>query len=187
MKISDLTGKEHDYWFKVATDYATKYGMTVDDFRVYDKSNCITFNSSHRNTYVFSNFYPCRLVYNGIYFHSSEQLYYYLCTSTKPELQALIMKQPNALAVKKLHIMKEDKNPDWTETRNQIMRTALQVKFNQCPEYRKALLETGDTDILEYAYWWDLYWGASTTKDSKYYVGINACGRLHMETRLKGK
>ena len=187
MKISDLTGDEYTYWFKIANEYATKYGMTVDDFRVYDKSNCITFNTANRSTYVFSNFYPCKLVYNGVYFHSTEQLYYYLCTTTKPELQRLIMELPNALAVKKLHISKDDRNADWVQTRNQIMRTVLQVKYEQCVEYRKALNDTGNKDILEYTYWWDLYWGAATTKKSNYYVGINALGRLHMELRETNK
>lgn len=182
-KILDLTGTESAYWTKVANDYAPKYTMQVNDFRVYEKGNCITFNSSNRNTYVFSNFYPCRLLYNGIYFNSSEQLYFYLCTTTKPEIQRLILEQPNALAVKKLHIDYSDRNPDFYQTRNKIMYTVLKVKFEQCPEYRKALLETGNKDILEFAYWWDLYWGAATTKNSKYYVGINALGRLHMLVR----
>lgn len=187
MKISNLTGNEQAYWMKAASVYSTKYGVTVDDFRVYDKGNCITFNTSNRDTYILSNFYPCRLSYNGVYFHSTEQLYYYLCTTTKPELQRLIMQQPNALAVKKLHIGYEDRDVDWVQNRNGIMRKALQIKFEQCPEYRNYLLSTGNKDILEYAYWWDLYWGAATTKNSDYYVGINALGRLHMELRFNNK
>lgn len=185
MKISDLTGIEHDYWSRVANDYSVKYGMTVNDFRVYDKTDCITFNSSNRNTYVLSNFYPCTLTYNGVNFHSSEQLYFYLCTSAKPDIQRLVMQQPNALAVKKLHLTIDDKNPDWVQARNQIMRTALRTKYEQCKEYRDFLTSTGEKDLLEYAYWWDLYWGTSTTKSSSYYVGINALGRLHMELRNK--
>ena len=184
-KISELTGTESAYWTKVANDYGPKYAMQVNDFRVYNKKDSITFNSSNRDTYLLSNFYPCTLAYNGVYFNSSEQLYYYLCTTTKPDVQALVMQQPNAIAVKKLHISYEDRNDDWVQTRNNIMRTALRIKFEQCPEYREYLLSTGDKDILEFAYWWDLYWGASTKKDSEYYVGVNALGRLHMEIRNK--
>jgi ribA/ribD-fused uncharacterized protein len=183
MKIKELTGTEQEYWQKVAGDYSVKYGMTVNDFRVYDKSNCITFNSSNRNTYVLSNLYPCTLTYDGTRFHSSEQLYFYLCTTTKPDIQRLVMQQPNAISVKKLHISAEDRNADWAQTRNKIMTTVLNVKYQQCPEYRNFLISTGDKDILEYAYWWDLYWGTSTTKNSNYYVGINALGRLHMLIR----
>lgn len=185
LKIRELKGNELDYWIKVANDYAAKYTMCVNDFRAYNKTDCITFNTSNRNTYIFSNFYPCKLRYNGLYFNSSEQLYYYLCTSTKPDIQRLVMQMPDALAVKKLHISYSDRNPDWTEQRNTIMRTCLETKFHQCKEYQTALLNTGNKDILEFAYWWDLYWGASTTKNSQYYVGINALGRLHMELRNK--
>lgn len=96
-KILDLTGTESAYWLNVANNYSGKYCVSIDDFRVYNKKDSITFNSSNR-------------------------------------------------------------------------------------EY---LLSTGDKDILEFAYWWDLYWGASTKKDSEYYVGVNALGRLHMEIRNK--
>lgn len=187
MKIEELVKTEQDYWQKVANDYAAKYAMTVSDFRVYDKTNCITFNSSKRNTYVLSNFYPCKLVYNGVNFHSSEQLYFYLCTTTKPDIQRLVMEQPNAISVKKLHLTADDRNHDWVQKRNQIMHTVLMVKYEQCKEYREFLMSTGEKDLLEYAYWWDLYWGASTTKNSNYYVGINALGRLHMEVRNNNK
>lgn len=187
MKISDLTGDEYTYWAKVANDYAAKYGMKVDDFRAYDKNNSITFNSYNKSTNVFSNFYPCKLQYNGINFHSAEQLFFYLCTTTKPDLQRLIMQQPNALAVKKLHIPDENLNADFEQTRIQIMRTVLQVKYNYCAEYRKALQESGDKDLIEYAFWWDLFWGATTNKTGKYYVGINAVGRLHMELRKNNR
>lgn len=185
MKITELTGTERDYWFRIADVYAVKYSVCIDDFRVYEKGKCITFNTRNSGNYILSNFYPCRLVYNGLSFHSSEQLYYYLCTTTKPELQRLIMEQPNALAVKKLHISYEDRDDDWVQNRIGIMRKVLQVKYEQCKEYRELLLTTGDKDVLEYCYWWDLYWGASTTKNSRYYVGVNALGRLHMENRIK--
>lgn len=183
MKIQDLTGTEQAYWTKAANDCAVKYNVTVDDFRVYSKQNSITFNTSNRNTYVLSNFYPCKLTYNGVNFHSAEQLYYYLCTTTRPDIQAVVMQQPNALAVKKLHISYTDRDADWVRNRNAIMLTVLQTKFEQCPEYRNYLLSTGNKDMLEFAYWWDLYWGCSTTKNSNYYVGVNALGRLHMQVR----
>lgn len=183
MRVTELTGTEREYWLKVAQDNAVKYGVVINDFRVYEKGECITFNSSNRNTYVLSNFYPCDLVYNDIHFHSSEQLYHYLCTTTKPELQRLIMEQPNALAVKKLHIGYEDRDSTWLRNRIGIMRTVLRTKYHQCKEYRDFLLSTGDKELLEYAYWWDLYWGASTKASSRYYVGVNALGRLHMELR----
>lgn len=179
-RISDISEEAiKEYWDKTAEKKGVEKGFTVDDLRFYDEE-VVWFNCQNMPNKELSNFYPCELHYDGLTFNSSEQLYYYFATSESPEQRALVMKQPNAAAVKKLKVTKDS---DWFNKRIYYMRICLQTKYQQSEAFRTKLLSTGNKPILELAYWWDLYWGC--VKKDNYYVGVNALGRLLMELRDK--
>ena len=52
----------------------------------------------------------------------------------------------------------------------------------QCAEFRKAIDESGDKNLVEYAPW-DNEYGAVWDKGLQAYVGKNACGRYMMKVR----
>ena len=66
--------------------------------------------------------------------------------------------------------------PDWKNVMDEVMLTALRLKFSQ-PEMRKKLLETGDRDLI-YACPFDRYWGAGRREEGK-----NQVGKLMMQVR----
>ena len=183
--IDQLPEKEKAYWLPVAERFARKYNVSVSDFRCYPKEECIPFNSYDKRRYVFSNFYPCTLTYNNEFFYSAEQLYFYLCTKQNPALQKEILSKRNAAQVKKMHITEDmmDTNVD----KLKMMKEALNIKYKQCTEYRQALMMSEDYPLVEFAFWWDLYWGATTNDNSNYYVGVNATGRIQMGIRAENK
>ena len=181
MIIRDLQeGAFKDYCLETCNKESAKRHFATNDFRVYtNDGNVIPFNSILNEWGIFSNFYPCQLMSDGIHFHSSEQMYYYYVTTHNRGLQQLIMQQPTAYQVKKLHIPYEER--DKGHDRVSVMRRCLQTKYEQCADFRNALLSTKDKILLEYATWWDLYWGCYLK--SNYYFGCNALGRLLMELR----
>lgn len=159
----------------------TKRGIDPKDVRVYDKGQCILFNSYKTDgTQILSNLCHLNITYDGMQFNSSEQLFFYLLTMTKPELQKAIMRQTTPKAVK--HYVK-DKELDTTDETKIIyaLRTALRAKANSVPYFRDYLTKTGTVDIVEDAFWWDLNYGCRE-KDGVY-VGKNTTGRLLMELR----
>lgn len=67
-------------------------------------------------------------------------------------------------------------NPDWEETKVQIMYDILKIKFAY-PDLRAKLLETGDKLLVEGNYWHDTFWGVCNGK------GTNVLGHLLMKLR----
>lgn len=181
--VTDLSEKEQAIWMPIVQRFAKKYGVNVEDFRCYRKEECIPFNSMSGERRVFSNFYECSLDYDRHWFGSSEQLYYYLCAGQRPDIQELILQQPNALSVKKLHLDDGCIGARWSKERLTNMKIAIETKFWQCAEFGSALMRTENYPLVEFAYWWDLFWGCTTNNDSDYYVGVNATGRILMGVR----
>ena len=66
---------------------------------------------------------------------------------------------------------------DWDQVKVEVMRAALLAKFTTHDELRKALLETGDEEIVENAPT-DYFWGCGQLGG-----GQNMLGKLLMETR----
>jgi ribA/ribD-fused uncharacterized protein len=48
---------------------------------------------------------------------------------------------------------------DWNEVKNDIMFSALKMKFEQNPDLKKSLVYTGDALLIEGNTWGDTYWG----------------------------
>lgn len=66
--------------------------------------------------------------------------------------------------------------PNWTNVRNDVMRTGLRLKF-QHPDLRKMLLDTASEPIYHLSPW-DLYWGVNREM-----VGKNVLGEMIMAIR----
>ena len=73
---------------------------------------------------------------------------------------------------------------DWNQMREEVMEKALRAKFEQNPELKKRLINTGDTELIEGNTWGDTFWGQVNGK------GQNKLGKLLMKIRkelLEGK
>ena len=71
---------------------------------------------------------------------------------------------------------------DWEEVKEQVMYKALVEKFS-IPELQKALLATGDEELIEGNYWHDNTWGDCYCDRCKDIKGQNLLGKLLMQVR----
>jgi len=128
----------------------------------------------------FSNFYPCRIHVFDRDFHSSEQAYQYrqAMFHGDSETAELIMRADDARAAKResKHINKT--NHGWEEKRVDVMREILKAKAD-VPEFREALLATGQAVLVENVPSWEGFWGLGNGSLG----GENILGRLLMELR----
>jgi len=80
---------------------------------------------------------------------------------------------------KKAAYLHEDEMDKNDENRIMYMREAIKQKFNNNPELRQKLIETWTREIIEFTYWWDVFfWIYSKTLE-----GRNILGKLLMEYR----
>lgn len=130
-----------------------------------------------REEYEFlSNFYPAKLVFEGIVYDNSESAY-----------QAQKLADPDARKqfayryadeAKRMGL-KVDIREDWEQVKLELMRKIVEAKFTQNPLLARRLVETGNRHLMEGNYWGDTYWGI----DLHTRKGENHLGQLLMELR----
>lgn len=124
---------------------------------------------------VLSNLYKCNLRHSNMVFHSLEQLYVYrharVCR--RDDIATTVMQARDSAAA--MHVGKRlPPNERWETIRFDIMSDCLQIKLEQCTEYRAALLESGDRRIIDNTP--DRIWGHGSAKTQD---GLNVMGQLH--------
>lgn len=131
---------------------------------------------SFRDKYEFlSNFYPCRVDYEGKSFGSTEQAYQYYKTLDPYFREKIFNSSPS----KSKKITKEKDFPireDWSQIKLGIMEDLLRIKFKN-PNLRDLLLKTGNSFIIEGNTWNDTFWGVCNN------IGENNLGKLLMKIR----
>lgn len=153
--------------------------------------------------YEFSNFYECKIEFDGITYPTSEHLYqsakFYGETEEELEYIKIISKAstPNKariLASQEIgggYKWKTDLNPiitkyrnlgvkmrdDWEDIKVDVMRAIVYIKFSENQKLKQLLLSTGDRDLFEHTHR-DKFWA-----DGGNGSGKNWLGRILMETR----
>ena len=155
---------------------------------VYEKSKSVMFNSYNRiGTEVLSNLHICRLEYDGKVFNSSEQLFWWGRLSGYAEYQEELLrcKTPKEVKKKGTSFIKKLGIVDDIKRDVQMLRLAIQVKYNCCEEFKKLIDKHPDKHFVEYAWWGDTTYGCiDENADLKYnwkegFVrGRNVCGRI---------
>ena len=131
-----------------------------------------------------SNFGAFPLEVNGVHIGTSEALYQACRFPAEPELQELIVSQPNPMAAKVKANEKADRTrTDWFTINVRLMRWVLRVKpACNYDSFGQLLDSTGEMPIVEHSKH-DRFWGARY--EGGELVGVNALGRLLMELREK--
>lgn len=121
-----------------------------------------------------SNFYNAPITYNGIMFSNSEAAFQSAKT-TDASVQALF-KTLDASQAKRLgrRIQLRD---DWEHVKYDVMYEVCKTKFDQNPELKKRLMETGDAYLEEGNTWNDRCWGTCNG------IGDNNLGKILMRIR----
>jgi hypothetical protein len=77
--------------------------------------------------------------------------------------------------------LKKIDTPQWQREKLAIMKEILIAKYQTCPEYRKAIAESDDRELVEDTT--NTFWARGTPKP----LGKNMLGVLHMEIRAANK
>lgn len=121
-----------------------------------------------------SNFHPCKVVYRGLEFSSSESAYQ-SAKQSDPYIISLFQKMSGFEA------KKASKNypvpANWNSIKNHVMYDILSDKFTRNPDVRQQLIETGEKYLEETNYWNDTHFGVCNG------VGKNHLGEILMKIR----
>lgn len=129
------------------------------------------FEGEHR---FLSNFYPCRVTYEGQPYLSSEAAFQ-AAKSIDPEVRKGFM-YVTAAESKKMG-RQVALRPDWDQVKEQVMYDILMDKFTRHDYLRLSLIKTGNAFLEETNTWGDTYWGVCGG------VGKNRLGALLMNVR----
>ena len=163
----------------------------------YTADECIPIRKVKEQWGVLGNFYQTPLIVKGVEFVSSEQLFQMMKFTDRETLLSIYHSRGLPL---KWAAKKGEKDglcrEDWGRIIIDCMKFCLQIKYDQCEEFRTALNDTKGFRIVE-----DQTngktskqtgkvkpadsWGVVLTGDK--YVGSNLLGRLLMELRDKGE
>ena len=123
-----------------------------------------------------SNFYPCKVVFDGIEYPSAEHAYVASKTSDIVQRYAIAeMEHPGE--VKKLG-RKLKIRSDWEKVKVPLMKAIVQAKFDQNPDLMLLLKETRPYELVEGNTWGDRFWGESPLGN-----GRNELGKILMSIR----
>ena len=123
-----------------------------------------------------SNFYPCKVLYEGIEYPSSEHAY--VAAKTDNQLQKLAISEiSNTSDVKRFwRTLKLKEN--WDSIKVSIMKNIVESKFDQNIDLMKLLQETRHYELIEGNNWGDKFWGQSPLG-----TGRNELGKILMSVR----
>jgi ribA/ribD-fused uncharacterized protein len=124
-----------------------------------------------------SNFWPAKVVFEGVTYPSVEHAYQSAKTEDIDDRKN-IAAIPDAADAKRLG--RELKlRPDWEKVKLTVMETCVRYKFTNNPEMRTKLLSTGELYLEEGNTWNDRYWGVCEGE------GENHLGKILMKVRAE--
>lgn len=130
-----------------------------------------SFTGDHR---FLSNFWPCRVEFDGQVYTSVEHAYV-AAKVLDPVVRDLIKNCATAGQVKRLG-RKLPLRADWEAVKLSVMESLIRQKFND-PGLGSRLKATGEQELVEGNHWGDTFWGVCDG------VGQNHLGKLLMKVR----
>lgn len=121
-----------------------------------------------------SNFYYTGVVYEGIFYPSSEHAYQAAKSLNKED--RISVKKSGGPAQAKRRGKEIKMREDWDEVKYSVMEEILRIKFAD-PVLKEMLVSTEDYELVEGNYWHDYYWGVCGG------IGENNLGKLLMKIR----
>ena len=142
-----------------------------------------------------SNFHPCKVTYNGITYNHSEGAFQAQKTLNEEERQFISTLTPGkSKRACGRHGLSENGSlfkiklrADWEEVKDQIMYQIVKAKFEQNPNLKEKLINTGSAELIEGTTWHDNYWGNCTCEKCKNIEGQNHLGKILMQVRNEFK
>lgn len=128
-----------------------------------------------RGKYDFlSNFYPCKIVLDGLEYKCAESAFQaYKTTDMKIRKQFCNLSAKDAKAKGR----KVELRDDWEDVKINVMRRVVRKKFKSSNKLKYLLMQTGDAVLMEENNWNDTFWGTCKGR------GENQLGRILMQVR----
>lgn len=126
--------------------------------------------------YFMSNFYPFKLIYNGIEYQNTEAAFQAQKCKYLSERNQFSKLNPSE--AKRLG-RRVELRPDWEQVKDGIMYNIVLTKFSSDEYLAYKLLETGEEVLMEGNTWKDTYWGV----DLDTMQGKNKLGLILMKVR----
>lgn len=126
--------------------------------------------------YFMSNFYPFKLIYNGIEYQNTEAAFQAQKCKYFPERNQFSKLNPSE--AKRLG-RRVELRPDWEQVKDGIMYNIVLTKFSSDEYLAYKLLKTGEEVLMEGNTWKDTYWGV----DLDTMEGKNKLGLILMKVR----
>lgn len=124
-----------------------------------------------------SNFWPCKVKFEGMTFPSAEHAYQ-AAKTVDVAIRCAIAKLGTPGQAKRF--WRGATLPHWDDSRKlAVMRRVVEAKFRDNPSLAKALVATGDTPLQEGNRWGDMFWGV----DLRNGIGRNELGKILMDVR----
>ena len=128
---------------------------------------------SFRDEYQFlSNFYSCKVTYDGYTYLNSEAAFQAQKDLTRRNEFTSLSGPSSKRLGKRVNLRK-----DWEDVKLKIMEEIVKCKFDQNPDLKEKLIDTGDAILIEGNDWGDKYWGVCKG------VGENHLGIILMKIR----
>lgn len=127
-----------------------------------------------------SNFYPCEIFYEGLWYSSTEHAFQAAKSPHNYEREHIRDAKTPGQAKRMGRCVRDFNVQEWNAKRIDVMRTCLWLKFRQ-EWFAERLLATGEEELVEGNTWGDTFWGVCKNK------GENHLGKLLMEIRTKIK
>jgi ribA/ribD-fused uncharacterized protein len=140
---------------------------------VHDAKNIAGFVAEYR---WLSNFFPCRVEWEGRVYGSSEAAYH---SGKYPAADRDAFTRLDPDPARKLSRVKPYDTAAWEARKVPTMRAIIWAKFSQNPELAKKLLATGDHYLEETNWWGDKIWGVYQGE------GQNLLGKIIMDARAR--
>lgn len=154
------------------------------NIRRYEKNECIFFRKTKEEWGGLSNMAGgYSLIVDGVKIRTTEALYQACRFPHLPEVQKLIIEQTSPMTAKMVgKPYRAHTRPDWLKIRIKVMKWCIRVKLlNNLQDFGGLLSNTENLPIVEWSRK-DEFWGAKLYEE-RYFIGINALGRLLMELR----
>ncbi len=163
----------HGIDFKEVDGDLAGYGEVIEDvlkeLGLKEEGKIDDFSGEY---FFLSNFFPSNLKYKGLEFTNTEAAFHAMkCPERAAEFCRLLPSEAKRLG---RHVKLR---PDWEQIKEQVMYEVCFAKFDQNPELKERLLETGNKELIEGNFWNDRCWGVCEG------VGDNKLGKILMRLR----